>query len=153
MGQFQLNNGVLEYLRQNWAANAPKYLGDAKYYTEFLRYIQEHVDTRALPILSSSSCLVQSAIQDTYVGDFLDMVHKAAAKPSSQRLNTSELWEELLPRFISMPNGHVVKTARALGLAQPLSQGYLDRPWIRIKDDKTWLNTQYLLLDRTCENP
>lgn len=44
--QFQLNYGVLEDLRRDWAANAPKYLGDAKYYTDFLRYFQEQVDAK-----------------------------------------------------------------------------------------------------------
>lgn len=29
--QFQLNDGVLEDLCRDWAANAPKYLGDAKF--------------------------------------------------------------------------------------------------------------------------
>lgn len=62
--------------------------------------------------------------------------------------------EELLPRFLNMPDdGHVVKTARALVLARHVSQDHLDRPWIRIKDDKTWLNVQYLLLDSTWEHP
>ncbi|UKZ69485.1 uncharacterized protein TrAtP1_010491 [Trichoderma atroviride] len=338
--QFQLNDGVLEDLCRDWAANAPKYLGDAKYYTDFLRYFQEKIDARGWkavlveylfsgkesthdmyrrswgsfahsfiqliygiewyqPAIIAQG-LAQSAIHDTYVGDFLDKVDKAAAaKVPSQRLNTCELyeqvhsdpdfvnsvrngnpnkilngvevlcpnegvnylarfkadpinlaegiaenihaaaymasscvfhppdyprfdfflihhltigpfllliqdaawiptsvklqtlewktrfdilhyvvrwapplqlggissytpkdtvlvntWEELLPRFINMPDdGHVVKTARALGLAQRLSQDYLDRPWIRIRDDKTWLNTQYLLLDSTWEHP
>ncbi|PON26592.1 HypA protein [Trichoderma gamsii] len=337
--QFQLNDGVLEDLRRDWAANAPKYLGDAKYYTDFLRYFQEQVDARGWknalveylfsgkesthdmyrrswgsfahsfiqlmygiewdqPAIIAQG-LAQSAIHDTYVGDFLNKVDKAAANRPSQRLNTSELyeqvhsdpafvnsvrngnpnkilnsvevlcpdeavnyltqvkadpkklaegiaenihaaaymasacvfhppdyprfdfflihhltigpfllliqdvtwipdsvklqtlewktrfdilhyvvrwapplqlgsissympkdsalvknWEELLPGFINMPDdGHVVKTARALGLAQRLSQEYLDRPWIRIRDDKTWLNTQYLLLDSTWEHP
>ncbi|KAL7898836.1 hypothetical protein HDV63DRAFT_407861 [Trichoderma sp. SZMC 28014] len=36
--------------------------------------------------------------------------------------------EELPPRFINMPDGHVINTARALGLAQHLSQHFLDRP-------------------------
>jgi hypothetical protein len=63
-------------------------------------------------------------------------------------------WEELLPRFINMPDdGHVVKAARALALAQRLSQDYLDRPWIRVKDNMTWLKAQYLLLDSIWEHP
>lgn len=44
--QFPLNDGVLEDLRRDWAANAPKYLGDVKYYTDFLRYFQEQVDAK-----------------------------------------------------------------------------------------------------------
>lgn len=44
--RFQLNDGVLEDLHQDWAANAPKYLGDAKYYADFLRYFQEEVEAK-----------------------------------------------------------------------------------------------------------
>ncbi|KAL6789207.1 hypothetical protein J3E68DRAFT_444045 [Trichoderma sp. SZMC 28012] len=338
--RFQLKDGVLEDLRRDWAANAPKYLGDAKYYADFLRYFQEEVEAKGWknalveylfsgeesthdmyrrswgsfahsfiqlmygiewdqPAIIAQG-LAQSAIHDTYVGDFLEKVEKAAAaNPPSRRLNTAELYEqvhsdpefvnsvrngnpnkildsievlcpeegvkylaqvkadpnnlaegiaenihtaaymvsacifhppdyprfdfflihhltigpfllliqdaawipdsvklrtlewktrfdilhyvvrwapplqldsissykpkdttlvdnleELLPRFFNMPDdGHVVKTARALVLAQSVSQDYLDRPWIRIKDDKTWLNAQYLLLDSTWEHP
>lgn len=58
--------------------------------------------------------------------------------------------EELLPRFNSKPDdGHVVKVARALVIAQRNSQKYRDRPWIRIKDDVTWLKAMYILLDST----
>lgn len=72
----------------------------------------------------------------------------------AKRLCAGEELGGAASRFINMPDdGHVVKTARALGLAQRLSQEYLDRPWIRIRDDKTWLNTQYLLLDSTWEHP
>lgn len=58
--------------------------------------------------------------------------------------------EELLPKFHHLADdGHVIKTARALILAQRSSKKYIDRPWIRIKDDATWLRAMYLLLDST----
>lgn len=53
--------------------------------------------------------LAQSAIHDTYVGDFLAKVEKAAAaNPPSRRLNTCELYEQVhsAPDFInSVRNG------------------------------------------------
>jgi hypothetical protein len=58
--------------------------------------------------------------------------------------------EELLPRFHMTPDdGHVIKVARALILAQRVSQKFHDRPWIRIRDDATWLRAMYILLDST----
>ncbi|KAF4951993.1 hypothetical protein FGADI_7109 [Fusarium gaditjirri] len=58
--------------------------------------------------------------------------------------------EELLPRFHDKPDdGHAIKVARALVLAQHNSQQYRNRPWIRIKDDATWLKAMYVLLDST----
>ncbi|OAA77250.1 hypothetical protein LEL_04073 [Akanthomyces lecanii RCEF 1005] len=62
--------------------------------------------------------------------------------------------EELLPRLHAIPDdGHVIKVARALLLAQQASRPYLDRPrqqrpsWIRFEDDETWLKAHYALLD------
>ncbi|KAL7955685.1 hypothetical protein V8C34DRAFT_326934 [Trichoderma compactum] len=321
--RFQLNDGILEDLRRGWAANSPKYLGDAKYGEESTHVMYRrswgsfaHSFIQLMygiewdqPAITAQG-LAQSAIHDTYVGDFLEKVEKAAAaNPPSRRLNTSELSEqvhsdpefvnsvrngnpnkildsievlcpneavnylaqvkadpnnlaegiaenihtaaymvsacifhppdyprfdffligdksdtncekspsyigpfllliqdaawipdsvklrtlewkarfeilhyvvrwapplqpdnigsytpkdttlvenlaELIPRFFNMPDDdHVIKTARALILPRHVSQDYLDRPWRRIKDDKTWLNAQYLLLDSTWEHP
>ena len=62
--------------------------------------------------------------------------------------------EDLLPRLHAIPDdGHVIKVARALLLAQRASKPYLDRPrqqrpsWIRFEDDETWLKAHYALLD------
>ena len=56
--------------------------------------------------------------------------------------------EDLLPRFHALPDdGHTVKLVRALLIAQNLSKKYVDRPWIRIKDDDMWLKMHYLILD------
>jgi hypothetical protein len=179
--QFQLNQGVLADLRRDWTANAPKYLGDAKYYTDFLRYFQEQVDARGwknalVEYLFSgkesthdmyrrswgsksiirNTCkgvkfdeatgfahsfiqlmygiewdqpaiiaqgLAQSAIHDTYVGDFLAKVDKAAAaNPPSQRLNTSELYEQVHsdPNFVnSVRNGNPNKILNAVEVLCP----------------------------------
>ncbi|KAK2023934.1 hypothetical protein LX32DRAFT_627118 [Colletotrichum zoysiae] len=69
-------------------------------------------------------------------------------KPHDTFLGSST--EELLPRFHGKPDdGHVVKVARALVIAQRNSQKYRHRPWIRIKDDATWLKALYVLLDST----
>ncbi|RDW77841.1 hypothetical protein BP6252_05894 [Coleophoma cylindrospora] len=62
--------------------------------------------------------------------------------------------EKLLVRFHGMPDdGHVIKLARALVIAQHVSRKYGNRPWIRIEDDATWLRALYLLLDSTEKNP
>lgn len=60
--------------------------------------------------------------------------------------------EDLLPRFHATPDdGHIIKTARALLLAQRLTAKYLDkqprRAWLRVTDDEAWLKTHYALLD------
>lgn len=60
--------------------------------------------------------------------------------------------KELLPRlFKAADDGHNIKTARGLLLAQKLSQDYINAPnrpaWVRITDDETWLRIHYALLD------
>lgn len=60
--------------------------------------------------------------------------------------------EDLLPRFHAIEDdGHTIKVARSLLLAQRLSQRHLQQQnppsWLRIKDDETWLKAHYMLLD------
>ncbi|KAF7559043.1 hypothetical protein G7046_g5112 [Stylonectria norvegica] len=59
--------------------------------------------------------------------------------------------EELFPRYHRIPgdDGHIVKLARALVLAQHVSRKYADRPWIRIVDEDMWLRIHFILLDGT----
>ena len=72
----------------------------------------------------------------------------SAFKPREETLVSKP--EELLPRFHAIrDDGHTVKVARAMLLAQRLSQKYADRPWIRIKDDDMWLKIHYCLLEGT----
>ncbi|KAF4998487.1 hypothetical protein FGRMN_3106 [Fusarium graminum] len=56
--------------------------------------------------------------------------------------------EDLLPRIHEiMDDGHTVKLARALMLAQRVTKQYEDREWVRIKGDDEWLKAVYVLLD------
>ncbi|KAF4978016.1 hypothetical protein FZEAL_5541 [Fusarium zealandicum] len=56
--------------------------------------------------------------------------------------------EELFPRFHKIvDDGHTVKLARALTLAQRVSKPFEDKEWARIKGDEAWLKAVYLLLD------
>lgn len=60
--------------------------------------------------------------------------------------------EELLPRLQAVgDDGHVIKVARAMLLAQRATKKYLDQPsrpsWVRIDSDDTWLRAHYALLD------
>ncbi|KEY73959.1 hypothetical protein S7711_09455 [Stachybotrys chartarum IBT 7711] len=72
----------------------------------------------------------------------------AKYKPYDASLADSK--KELLPRFHGKPDdGHAIKVARALVIAQRISRKYRDRPWIRIKDYATWLKAMYVLLDST----
>ncbi|RBR15124.1 uncharacterized protein FIESC28_07440 [Fusarium coffeatum] len=55
--------------------------------------------------------------------------------------------EDLFPRIHKiMDDGHTVKLARALMLAQRVTKPYQDREWVRIKDDE-WLKAVYVLMD------
>ncbi|PNY26018.1 Oxidoreductase AflY [Tolypocladium capitatum] len=54
---------------------------------------------------------------------------------------------DLLPRFHGfVDDGHIVKTVRALLLAQDVSRKWAGRPWIRIEADEAWLTVMYMLL-------
>lgn len=44
-------------------------------------------------------------------------------------------------------DGHIIKVARSLLIAQQVTKPYSDRDWVRIKGEKEWLAAQYLLLD------
>ncbi|KAH0522217.1 hypothetical protein TsFJ059_006102 [Trichoderma semiorbis] len=58
--------------------------------------------------------------------------------------------EDLLSRFHEiLDDGHTIKVVRAFFIAQKLSQKFADRPWIRIKDDETWLKMHQVLLQST----
>jgi hypothetical protein len=55
--------------------------------------------------------------------------------------------EDLFPRIHKiMDDGHTVKLARALMLAQRVTEPYQDKDWVRIKDDE-WLKAVYVLMD------
>lgn len=55
---------------------------------------------------------------------------------------------DLLPRIHKMDDdGHIIKVARSLLIAQEVSQPYADRDWLRIREDKEWLAAHYLLVD------
>lgn len=54
----------------------------------------------------------------------------------------------LLSRFHGIDDdGHIIKVARSLLIAQETLRPYADREWVRIKDDREWLAAHYLLLD------
>lgn len=56
--------------------------------------------------------------------------------------------EDLLPRLHRIEDdGHIVKVARSLLIAQLASQPYADRAWFRIRSDREWLAAHYLLVD------
>ncbi|KFA48125.1 hypothetical protein S40293_09287 [Stachybotrys chartarum IBT 40293] len=56
--------------------------------------------------------------------------------------------EDLLPRFHALPDddGHAVKVARALLVAQRLSRDYAGRPWLRVTGDM-WVRMHHILWD------
>ncbi|KAF5018715.1 hypothetical protein F66182_9299 [Fusarium sp. NRRL 66182] len=56
--------------------------------------------------------------------------------------------EDLFPRIHNIvDDGHTVKLARALMLAQRVLKPYEDRGWIKIKGDDEWLRAVYVLAD------
>ncbi|KAF4959830.1 hypothetical protein FGADI_1333 [Fusarium gaditjirri] len=56
--------------------------------------------------------------------------------------------EELFPRIHKVvDDGHTVKLARALMLAQRITKPYENKDWVKIKGDDEWLRAVYLLLD------
>ncbi|QUC18887.1 uncharacterized protein UV8b_03128 [Ustilaginoidea virens] len=55
--------------------------------------------------------------------------------------------QDLLPRYHAVPDdGHLVKVARALLLAEQESGKWKGRPWIRLQDGRDWLNVHHMLL-------
>lgn len=57
--------------------------------------------------------------------------------------------EDLMPRLHEqqIDDGHIIKVARSLLIAQQASLPYAGRPWLRIRSDKEWLAAHYLLVD------
>ncbi|RKL14670.1 hypothetical protein BFJ68_g6226 [Fusarium oxysporum] len=56
--------------------------------------------------------------------------------------------EDLFPRIHKVvDDGHTVKLARALMLAQRITKPYENKEWVKIKGDDEWLRAVYLLLD------
>ncbi|KAM0435148.1 hypothetical protein ACHAPT_003238 [Fusarium lateritium] len=56
--------------------------------------------------------------------------------------------EDLLPRIHQIvDDGHTVKLARALILAQRTSKPFENKEWVKIKGDEEWLKTLHLLVD------
>ncbi|KHN94618.1 uncharacterized protein MAM_07524 [Metarhizium album ARSEF 1941] len=55
--------------------------------------------------------------------------------------------EDLLPRYHGIiDDGHVIKAARSLLLAQRVSRKWAGKAWIRIAQDQDWLKAHYMLL-------
>lgn len=55
---------------------------------------------------------------------------------------------DLLSRFHTADDdGHIIKVARSLMIAQEVSRSYADKDWLRIRDDGEWLAAHYLLVD------
>ena len=78
----------------------------------------------------------------------LDISILSNYKPKDAKLVSHP--RELLPRFhVLSDDGHTIKVARALLIAQEESINYSSRDWLRIRGDKEWLNAHYLLLDST----
>ncbi|EFY93236.1 HypA-like protein, putative [Metarhizium acridum CQMa 102] len=55
--------------------------------------------------------------------------------------------EDLLPRYHGVADdGHAIKVARSLLLAQRLSREWEGRGWLRLRGDNDWLKAHYMLL-------
>lgn len=60
--------------------------------------------------------------------------------------------KELLPRFFfdgPPDDGHTIKVARSLLIAEKVSEGWGEKEWARIRGGDVWLKAQYALLDST----
>lgn len=110
-----------------------------------MRLLQWKLRTGILTFLSRGSPRFNMEALRTYVPNDIRLgkTDKLVRRP-----------EELFPRLHKIPDdGHIIKVARALLLAQQATQKYLDRPspqrpsWIRFTDDETWLRAHYALLD------
>lgn len=54
---------------------------------------------------------------------------------------------DLLPRVMEIEDdGHTIKLARALIIAQDNTRHFADRGWVRIHNDKQWLRIHHMLL-------
>ncbi|KAF4446249.1 hypothetical protein F53441_10091 [Fusarium austroafricanum] len=68
-------------------------------------------------------------------------------KPKDEN-NLADKPEDLLARIHNIvDDGHTVKLARALILAQRVTMPYEDKEWVKIKGNDEWLRAMYLLLD------
>lgn len=108
-----------------------------------MRLLEWKLRTGILTFLSRGSPRFDLAALKSYVPNDIrtGKADKMVARP-----------EDLLPRLHAIPDdGHTIKVARALLLAQQVTKKYLDRPerpsWIRFDDDETWLKAHYALLD------
>ncbi|OAA51985.1 hypothetical protein NOR_00578 [Metarhizium rileyi] len=55
--------------------------------------------------------------------------------------------EDLLPRYHAVvDDGHLVKVARSLLLAQQVSRPWKGKDWIRLVSDEDWINAHHMLL-------
>lgn len=59
---------------------------------------------------------------------------------------------DLLPRFFPVEDdGHTIKLARAVLVAQDVMGKYADKDWLKIKGDDAWLKLMYTVLDATVD--
>lgn len=78
----------------------------------------------------------------------LDASNIAAYKPRDKILAGKP--EELLPRFHKiLDDGHTIKVARALMIAERVSRGWEGKGWVRVKGEAEWLRAVYVLMDAT----
>ncbi|KAK9439478.1 putative HypA-like protein [Metarhizium brunneum] len=76
----------------------------------------------------------------------LSPAHAAAYRDTNSDLLATRA-EDLLRRYHAVADdGHAVKAARALLLAQRVSRGWAGRPWVRLRDDADWRGAHCMLL-------
>ncbi|KAF4464071.1 hypothetical protein FALBO_9102 [Fusarium albosuccineum] len=76
-----------------------------------------------------------------------DLLRNYTPKDSGKLVDKTE---DLLPRVHNIvDDGHTVKLARGLIIAQRVSKPHEDKEWVKIRGDEEWLKTMYLLLDAT----
>lgn len=77
----------------------------------------------------------------------LSPAHVAAYLDTNSDLVPGQRAEDLLPRYHAVADdGHAVKAARALLLAQRVSRRWAGRPWVRLRDDADWRGAHCMLL-------
>ncbi|SPN97214.1 related to HypA-like protein [Cephalotrichum gorgonifer] len=81
----------------------------------------------------------------------LDITPVTSYKPRDETLVAKP--SDLLPRFFPVQDdGHTIKLARSITIAQPVLEKYEEKDWAVIKGADTWLKLMYTVLDAT-EDP
>ncbi|KID77513.1 hypothetical protein MBR_03832, partial [Metarhizium brunneum ARSEF 3297] len=76
----------------------------------------------------------------------LSPAHAAAYRDTNSDVLAARA-EDLLPRYHAVADdGHAIKAARALLLAQRVSRRWAGRPWVRLRDDADWRGAHCMLL-------